>query len=142
MYTNDMKQKPGFSLTEFLIIGAIVALLAVAGTLMIGIERSRNRDAKRIADMTNFAAGFAILYAQDASYAAAAEGCATVGVLATTCKLPTLTGMESQLKDPGSYSYQVTKVPDAEDFGISFRLERPYAQYAAGTHLLTRSGIK
>lgn len=137
-----MKQKPGFTLTEFLIIGAIIALLAVGGTMLIGIERARNRDARRIADITNFAAGFAVLYAQDASYAAAAEGCSKVGDLASTCSLPTLTSMESQLKDPGSFTYTVSHVPDAEDFGISFRLERSYGQYGAGVHQLTRSGIK
>jgi prepilin-type N-terminal cleavage/methylation domain-containing protein len=137
-----MKTKPGFTLTEFLITGAIIALLAVAGTMLLGIERARLRDAKRIADMTHFAAGFAVLYAAKASYVEAAAGCGKKGVLASTCALPTLTGLEDELIDPGNYSYRLSRVPDAEDFGIMFHLERTYGTLAAGNHVLTKEGIK
>ncbi len=137
-----MKQRPAFTLTEFLITGAVVALLAVAGTLFIGIERARNRDAKRIADMTNYAAGFAVLYAQKASYADAAKQCGKKGMVATTCALPTLTGLEDELQDPGRYTYIVSRVPDAENYGIQFYLERAYGSLAAGPHTLSKDGIQ
>ncbi len=137
-----MKQRPGLTLTEFLITAAIVALLAAGGTMFIGIERARNRDAKRLADMTNYAAGFAVLYAQKASYADAAKACGQKGMVTTTCGLPTLTGLEDELRDPGRFSYQLSRVPDAENFGIRFQLEREYGTLAAGTHVLTKDGIQ
>lgn len=137
-----MKQKPGFTLTEFLIIGAIIALLAVGGTLLLGMERARARDAKRIADITNYAAGFAVLYAQQASYADAAAKCPTRNMVATSCGLPALTTLENNLKDPGRYSYRVSRVPDAENFGLTFHLERAYGGLTAGDHTLSKDGIK
>jgi len=136
-----MKQK-GFTLTETLIIGAIIALLAAIGVGLLSIERARIRDAKRITDMTHFAAAFAILYAQKASYASAAVGCPQRGSLADTCTLPTVTGFANNLKDPSKYSYRVTRVPDAEDFGISFRLERSYGTLTAGPHTLSKQGLR
>lgn len=142
MYTINMKQKRGFTLTEFLIIGAIIALIAVGGSLLLGIERSRNRDAKRIADMSNIAAGFAVLYAQKGSYIDAAVGCSKVNDAVRRCSLPVLTGLEGELRDPGRFSYRVTRVPDAEDFGITFQLERAYGSLAAGNHVLSKDGIK
>lgn len=142
VYTTSMKQKPGFTLTEFLVIGAVIALLAVGGTLVLGVERARNRDAKRIADMTNFAAGFAVLYAQKGSYADAAVGCTKVNDPARRCSLPVLTGLEDELNDPSRFAYRVSRVPDAENFGISFRLERAYGTLTAGTHTLSKGGIR
>lgn len=132
----------GFTLTETLIIGSLVGVLIVAGTLLIGAERARTRDAIRIADMTRLSAGFALLYSQRGSYSDAAEGCAKVGVSAAKCTLPSTVNGLSEIADPGKHSYIVTRVPDKDDFNVRFTLERGYNNYAAGAHTLSRSGIR
>lgn len=139
-YTFTMKQK-GFSLTETLIVGAVFGLVLVIGTFLLGAERARTRDAKRVADMTRLSGGFAVLYAAKASYIDAATGCAHVNDLANLCTLPSV-GVNEAVRDPGQYSYRVARVPDRDDFGISFRLERPYGDLPAGVHTLSKNGIR
>lgn len=134
--------KRGFTLTETLIVGALFGIVIIVGTLLLSMERARTRDAQRLADMTRLASGFALLYAEKASYADAATGCAKIGVAANTCTLTdVLPGLDG-LKDPGRFDYTVSKVPDRDNFGIRFRLERRYGTLAAGAHTLTKNGIQ
>jgi type II secretory pathway pseudopilin PulG len=136
-----MKHK-GFTLTETLIVGSVFGLFVLAGTLLLTTERARTRDAKRIADMTRISAGFALLYGQKASYSDAAVGCPTVGAPAATCTLTNVvTGLDA-VKDPGRFAYTVSRVPDKDDFTITFRLERAYGTLPAGQHTLSKSGIR
>lgn len=135
-------QRRGFTLTETLITGALFGVLLIIATMVLSMERARTRDAQRIGDMTRIASGFALLYAQKASYADAAAGCSKVGVAASSCTLgEVLPGLEA-VKDPGRFSYTVSKVPDRDDFGIRFRLERRYGSLSAGPHTLTKNGIQ
>lgn len=136
-----MKQK-AFSLTETLIVGALFGLLILAGTLLLSSERARTRDARRIADMTRLAAGFALLFGQKASYADAATGCSTVGTNPASCTLTDVMTNLDQIKDPGRFQYVVSRVPDRDDFAIQFQLERPYGTLLAGKHQLTKAGIQ
>ena len=136
-----MKRR-GFSLTETLIIGAITVLLAVAGTGVVAMQRAELRDAKRITDMTRFAGAFAVLYAQHGGYEEAATGCAKIGVQPSTCTLPGILSTNELMKDPGSFSYQVSRVPDHQDFAITFQLERSYGTFTAGKHTLTKQGVR
>lgn len=136
-----MKQK-GFSLPETLIIGAVIVLIGVLGTGMFATERARLRDAKRMADITRLAGGFAVLYAQTGSYTGAAAGCSKVGSNAASCTLPSLLGGNDQLQDPSKYSYTVQRVPDQLDFGIRFTLERSYGSLTAGAHILSKQGVR
>lgn len=131
----------GFTLTETLITGALFGLLILIGTLLLSNERARTRDAERIADMSKIAGGFALLYAQDASYAAAAQGCSQVGQSVAQCTLTTQIGTVDAIRDPGRYSYVVSQVPSRDNFGVTFQLERGYGLYAAGQHILDKSGI-
>lgn len=135
-------KRPGFTFTETLITGALFALLILVGTLLLAQERARTRDAIRIADMTRLAGGFALLYAGQASYAPAAAGCDSVGDEARTCALAGLVGELNTLRDPGRFSYTVSVVPDRENFGVRFRLERGIGPYRAGLHTLTKDGIQ
>ena len=131
----------GFTLTETLIVGAIFGLFVLAGTLILGSERARTRDAIRIADMTRLSAGFALLYGQKATYADAAVGCPTVGSNAALCTLTDVEVGVSTIKDPGTFSYTMLRVPDVDDYAVKFRLERSYGTLKAGEHSLTKSGI-
>lgn len=135
-------QRRGFTLTETLITGALFGILLVVATMLLSMERARTRDAQRLGDMTRIASGFALLYAQKASYVDAANGCSKVGDNAATCTLNQVVPGLSDIKDPGRFSYTVSKVPDREDFGIRFRLERRYGSFAAGVHTLTKNGIQ
>lgn len=137
-----MKQKDGFSLAETLIIGSLVGGLLLVGTLLLNNERARTRDAKRIADMTRLASGFTLLYAEKASYLDAAVGCSKVRQLASTCALTEVLPGLNTVADPGRFSYTVSRVPDREDFGIAFTLERSYGALKAGRHTLSKNGIQ
>ncbi len=132
----------GFTLTETLITGALFGLAILVSTLLLSNERARTRDALRIADMTRLASGFALLYAQQATYAPAAVGCGSVGSLASVCTLTAALGDISTLKDPGRFRYTVSQVPNRDNFAISFRLERRYGPWFAGPHFLTKAGIQ
>lgn len=136
-----MKQR-GFTLTETLIIGALFGMFVLAGTLILSAERARTRDMKRLADMTRISAGFALLYGQKATYADAAAGCPTVGSDATKCTLADVLSNLNSVKDPSRFAYTVARVPNRDDFGIAFRLERTYGPLKAGQHILSKTGIR
>ncbi|MBI2984291.1 MAG: hypothetical protein HYY50_01570 [Candidatus Kerfeldbacteria bacterium] len=132
--------RKGFSFAETLIVGSLFALAVLLGTLLLSGERARTRDAKRIADMTRVAGAMAVLYAQQASYASAAQGCAKIGDAASACTFAAAPGW-GELQDPGRFSYTVVRVPDGDDFGVRFRLERNYGPLRAGPHVVTKTGI-
>lgn len=132
----------GFTLTETLIIGALFGLMILVGTLLLGAERARVRDANRIADMTNVASAFGLMFAQKASYADAAAGCSTVGSAVSTCNLNGVVATISEIRDPGRFSYTISRVPDRDDFGVQFRLEKRYGQFLPGSHVLSKTGIQ
>ena len=131
-----------FTLTETLILGALISVLVLVGVLLLSNERARTRDAKRIADMTRLAGGFALLYAQQASYIDAAAGCPKVGDLASRCTLTTVMKGLDQIADPGRWQYTVVQVPNKDTFSISFRLEKSYGNLKSGLHTLTPAGIR
>lgn len=136
-----MKRR-GFTLTESLIVGALLGLFIMVGSFILSAERARTRDAKRMADLTRLASGFALLFAEKASYAAAAVGCPKIGSAAANCAtIPVISGLDA-VKDPGHFSYTISRVPDKNDFGILFRLERSYGNLAAGQHTLSKNGVR
>jgi hypothetical protein len=92
--------------------------------------------------MTRLASSFAILYAEKASYLAASTGCPEIGSDASSCAFKTqLTGLDL-LKDPGSFHYVINRVPDKDNFGVSFQLERRHGTLAAGKHTLSKIGVQ
>ena len=140
--TEKYHTQRGLSLAGLLIIlGLIIGLIAV-GALLLGRERARVRDAVRIADMTQFSAAMRLLYSEEGSYAAAAQGCSSLGALMHTCTVKPLLNSIAQSKDPGRTTYAVGDVPDADSYGIVFTLEQGYGTYTAGRHVLTQDGIR
>lgn len=135
-------QNHGFTLTETLITGALFGLAIVVSTLLLSTERARTRDAIRLADMTRVASGFALLFSQQASYAPAAAGCGQIGSAVSSCSITTPLGSVADLRDPSRGAYTIARVPDRDDFGVSFQLERRYGNFAAGQHVLTKAGIQ
>lgn len=139
-----MKVRPtrGIGLiSSLLILTAVSASLAVVG-LLLSQERSRVRDARRMADMVRVQYAFETLYREQASYAEAAGGCSQVEALVATCTLNTYLPTIAALKDPGGFAYRVTKVPDAKDYEVTFQLERGYDGLLAGKHTVSKNGIQ
>lgn len=132
----------GFSLKELIIFTALLLAVMVLGVVLLRGERARVRDAKRIADMTQIRYGFEILFNRENSYAQAAQGCSEAGVLVSSCSLSEFLPNISKIKDPGKYSYKVTKVPDEENFEVTFYLEKDYDSLLAGKHTLSSAGIR
>jgi type II secretory pathway pseudopilin PulG len=135
-------ERRGFTFTETLIVGVVFAIVLLGGTWLLSMERARARDAMRLADMTRVANAFSLIYAQSASYEAAAAGCQKIAQPVSACTLATDVPGLAEIDDPGRFEYIVTRVPDREDFGIRFRLERSYGTLAAGYHTLSKNGIR
>jgi type II secretory pathway pseudopilin PulG len=132
----------GFSLVEMLISIGLLALVVVIGIVLIGNERARTRDSRRIADMTRVQAAFQILFFEKAGFSDAAQGCAKIGDEVNACGLGRYLVGIGTVRDPGKGGYTIAKVPDAEDYSVEFTLERSYGNLKAGVHHLTKAGIR
>ena len=133
----------GAGLITILIIVIVFGAILGGGFLLLNNERSKTRDAKRMADMARIQAAFELLYNDTASYELASSGgCDSAGSLASQCNLSKYIPTIANIKDPGKYTYQVSVVPTEDNFEIRFTLENSYESYLAGVHSLSPSGIK
>lgn len=133
----------GLTLTRLLVWVLVVGGVLAVIFLLLTREQARARDAKRVADMTRLAAAFELLYAERASYEAAAEdGCKEVGSPANTCSLALYFPGIGNLTDPSGGAYLLAQVPTKDSYAVSFSLERGYSEVGKGPHLLTPEGIK
>lgn len=132
----------GFSKVQLLINLGIIGLILVLAGLWVGSEKAKTRDAKRITDMVQVQTAFELLYQDKNSYQSAASGCNQVGLLVSQCNLEDYLNNISDLKDPGKFNYQVTKVPNQDEYEITFRLEKSYYSLKAGNHILSQNGIQ
>lgn len=128
----------------YVIIIVIAFSVVVGGCFyLIGEERAKTRDAKRLSDITRIQAAFEMLYNDTASYEqAAVGGCGKKGALVSTCNVSAYLPTIAEFKDPGSSRYLITEVPSETSFGVSFQLEKAYGTMIAGKHTLTPAGIK
>lgn len=132
----------GISLIRILVVVVIAGAILGGGFLLLNNERSKTRDAKRIADIVRVQAAFEFLFNDTASYElAAVGGCETAGDLVSQCNLSKYFSNINTLKDPGGFSYIVSSVPTEDDYQITFTLENSYDSYLAGQHVLSPSGI-
>jgi len=133
----------GVSLITILIIVIVAGAIIGGGFLLLNNERSKTRDAKRIADIVRIQAAFEFLYNDTASYEfAAVGGCAEVGNLVSQCNLSKYIPTINSLKDPGKFNYAVSTVPTEEDYQITFTLENSYDSYQSGKHTVSPVGIQ
>ncbi len=82
--------KKGFTLIELLVVIAIIGILASIVLVSLNGARAKGRDAKRVADLQQFARAVAL--SSNADSASAFAGCTTAGVKASTCTDPNGTG--------------------------------------------------
>lgn len=137
-----MKNEQGFSLKELIIFTGLILVVIIFGVLLLNQERQRTRDAVRMADLTQVRFGFEVLFNEKNSYAEAASGCSQINNLVSSCNLSPYLANLSQIKDPGRYSYKITKVPTEKDFEVTFTLEKGYRGLAKGRHTLSAEGFK
>lgn len=142
MGREEPSRPSGLSLIELIVLIGLFGLTILLGIFLLGNERARTRDAQRLADMNRVQAAFQILYFEKASYAAAAEGCPRVGDDVADCGLGRYLAGFSVLRDPGKYAYTISKVPDQDGYEVAFTLERSYGTLEAGSHTLTKNGIR
>ncbi len=133
----------GISLVTILVIVIILGAIIGGGFLLLNQERSKTRDAKRMADMARIQAAFEFLYNDTASYELAATGgCDTAGVSVNKCNLSKYLPTIANIADPGKFHYVVSEVPTEENYTVTFTLENSYDTYQAGQHQLSAAGIK
>lgn len=121
---------------------AAVLVVSLVATIIVLRQQALTRDAIRIADMARLESAFATLSFETSSYASAAAGCAEPGSLVHTCSLGRQLPVISTVQDPGKHSYVVTMVPNDTTFAVAFTLERGFALYGQGEHVLTPDGIQ
>ncbi len=133
----------GFTLIQLLVWVLIASAVFGGFFYLLNSEHAKTRDAKRLADMSRVQAAFEFLFAQNASFAKAADGgCNTVGVHVNLCKLSSVIPDIATLSDPGSFSYVVSRVPDDEGYQVTFQLERSYGNLKAGAHAISQDGFQ
>lgn len=140
MFSFDQK---GASLVTILILIIVFGLLIGGSFVLINIEKSKARDAKRLSDITRIQAAFEFLYNDTASYGqAATDGCSQAGMLVSQCNLKEYLPTINKFSDPGKYSYVVSQTPSDAGYQITFTLEKDYDSFRAGNHILGPAGIK
>jgi len=133
----------GVGLITILIVVIIAGAIIGGGFLLLNSERSKTRDAQRMADIVRVQASFEFLFNDTASYElAAVGGCDKVGNLVSQCNLSKYFPTINTLKDPGKFSYIVSTVPTEDDYQITFTLENSFDSYKSGTHVLSAVGIQ
>jgi Tfp pilus assembly protein PilW len=137
-----MRNQKGLSLIELLLFAALIGLLLIFGVLVINSERAETRDSVRIADMSRIQYAFEVMFFEKNSYKDAGQGCPSVNSLVSQCTLSKYLPNIAAIADPGKSKYTVSKVPDDENFEVTFYLEKGYDSLRAGKHTLSSQGIR
>jgi prepilin-type N-terminal cleavage/methylation domain-containing protein len=152
----------GFTLIELLVVIGIIGLLATLAVVAFSSARTRGRDAKRVADVTNAVKG---LIAADNDNVTL-TGCTTAGMRLNACTFSSGIAYFSTttMYDPsggatagacsspatGTCNYAIfddpsvtaTVGPRANDFRIHFWLESGVGGLASGAHYASTLGIQ
>ncbi len=152
------KNEKGFTLIELLVVIAIIGLLASVVLLALNSARAKSRDAKRLADIRQFASGLELYFNDINSYPTAAlqNPLPSTGIGAPNI-VPNYIGLIPTAPSPadgscaatgqggnGYYwvannggSYNLTSA-----YWVTFCLGAQTGGYVAGPHTLTPAGIQ
>ena len=145
------KNEKGFTLIELLVVIAIIGLLASVVLLALNSARAKSRDAKRLADVRQFASAVELFFNDRNSYptqTAAGIFSNNINSLLT----PTYIGLMPTSPSPADgtcssgqndYVYYAPGASNvANSYSLGFCLGAATGGYAAGAHSLTQAGIQ
>lgn len=146
----------GFTLIELLVVIAIIGLLASVVLLALNSARQKARDAKRLADVRQFASALELYFNDKSSYPTVGFNGASPTVMTTQNMtaaglVPTYIGVIPAAPTPAdapcndttnAYSYQVPSGNSVNSYTLTFCLGQQTGGYAAGTHTMTQAGIQ
>ena len=136
------KNKAGFTLIELLVVIAIIGLLASVVLLALNGARAKSRDAKRLADVRQFASAMEIFFNDFSSYPTGGS---------TNYLVPSYIGLTPTAPLPNdspctagqnSYVYGSASAATASTYVYTFCLGAATGGYSAGPHTLTEAGIR
>lgn len=161
METNNKKNKSsnktsGFTLIELLVVIAIIGLLASIVLVALNNARSKSRDAKRVADLTQLGKAFELYFNQNLSYPTLAVSGPLNGLTGAPTLTPTyLSTMPATVQPadgtcspgPGNgsndyYFYANNNSNIAPTYALTFCLGSSSGSYNAGPHTMTQAGIQ
>jgi type II secretion system protein G len=139
------KNQSGFTLIELLVVVAIIGLLSSIVLISLNVARSRARDAKRIADISQVGKALEVYYNDNSGYPAALTGLQSpvvyMGALPVAPTPPDNPIGGSACTDANN-AYVYTPASDSTTYTITFCLGGQTGSYAAGTHTYTPSGVQ
>ncbi len=154
--------KKGFTLIELLVVIAIIGLLSTLAVVSLNNAREKSRDAKRVSDIRQIQTGLELYYADQNTYPVVASatvlGATATKVLSSGSHFSATPGSGTVYignvpanPTPGGLDYTYTSRTAAgavctsgtcPSYSITFTLEGPTGQLAAGARTASPSGIQ
>ncbi len=142
----------GFTLIELLVVIAIIGLLSTLAVVALNTARVKSRDAKRISDVKQVQTALELYYADKGTYPAgpvAAHLCGgnpdgfTASACGSTATDATYMGqVPSDPTNTGTSIYTYTQTGSGTGYTLTFVLEGPTGNLAAGSHTGSPNGIQ